>query len=1108
MSDIITSLFVIIQFLATEKVISWAGGKIAESIGKPIFEAVEEKAKWISGQDDTSKRWNSFCKAFEESKKRFHQQSNNPEIAELILDALKKFDNYPKNQIDLLIPLSDEFEKLSLVTEQPDINLLVDLCKRIYEQSGELVPPENDIEDGMRDFIRIFQDRLFAQPPYRELMLDKALWEKLRGKKYDTKLRYLEQIINNNQTLEFVGIPEIKDRLAIRIEEVFIHLRAEAESDKEFSDNKISDIPINNQSNFSINHALEKFSKLVILGDPGAGKTTLLKYIVLAFAHKQSEKLGLHEDRLPIFIRLYDFISCRSILRSYSLIDYMYTYAHENLTLDMEKGFFESELEKGNCCVCLDGLDELGEAGVRRLASTVVTSLINRFPKNRYIVTSRIVGYNDAPLDRYEFVHYVILPLLDADIQTFVSKWYLAREKDRSIATTRSENLFNTIIEEPRIKNLAANPLMLTIIALVHRIEAELPNERVRLYEKCVSTLVETWEKAKGLTIYERQRPYYRFRRRLLEQLAYWMHSDIVDKTDPNAESPRQIKEGDLELYITLFLTDNPKLKLDEETAHQEAHEFISLVKARTGLLVERGEGIYTFAHLTFQEYLTACEIEHMYAHSIDDVWKQIKPILHSSHWREVILLLMGNLNRFEKHPTELIKRIIEEKDIYEDVLHRNLYLAARILADHVDVEYTLHDKIIDNLIWIVRYDPVSCEDAVASLGLLYEDKYAAKQLLILATNHFFKKSLDSALPLSGSEIENHSALEGFFKRQLNISEKIDSDKKVFTAIQDVLGADIYNLQFKNEVLDPNVILQIGIALGRIGHLTLGAWILERLQKSTQSEDLRFEALEALNRLGKVDINSLYSLANDKSETMERRYNASISLAKLGFENDALDQLAQLQFEINQRKKAPKIGEQSLSTSQSNYFKPTPLEIKIEKLVKEISHAENERSTRLGLSEFIYTIRKLRQNDPLNKNKTLDDTALLIEIITEKRYPESLRKEAIRYIGLASSLIDLTISKLSNIMQDRKVDTEFRIAAAQAMITLGNSEESNDFLYLVSIDSNEPVNNRIDALRALGASCISNKNILMDIMNLIVNQYTPKSVRLAAYRCIKQLSAT
>src|SRR3972149_11274949 len=48
--------------------------------------------------------------------------------------------------------------------------------------------------------------------------------------RYATRADYLAQIIDRHQDLEFVGIPELKDRQALRIEDVFIHLQAEKES--------------------------------------------------------------------------------------------------------------------------------------------------------------------------------------------------------------------------------------------------------------------------------------------------------------------------------------------------------------------------------------------------------------------------------------------------------------------------------------------------------------------------------------------------------------------------------------------------------------------------------------------------------------------------------------------------------------------------------------------------------------------------------------------------------------------------------------------------------------------------------------------------------------
>jgi hypothetical protein len=46
---------IICSLSATEKAMGCAGGKIADSMSKPIWEALEEKAKWLAGRDATAK---------------------------------------------------------------------------------------------------------------------------------------------------------------------------------------------------------------------------------------------------------------------------------------------------------------------------------------------------------------------------------------------------------------------------------------------------------------------------------------------------------------------------------------------------------------------------------------------------------------------------------------------------------------------------------------------------------------------------------------------------------------------------------------------------------------------------------------------------------------------------------------------------------------------------------------------------------------------------------------------------------------------------------------------------------------------------------------------
>lgn len=630
--DPASAMLLFVLFQATEKVISYAGGKVANSMTKPIWEALEEKAKWISGKSETTKRWEAFSQAFAVAREKLLAEGRHPELAKQVVKVLEQYDVTNPSDKDWLNDLSMQLEKASLVSEKPDEFLLVEL----FSMALENYVSRAELSETISDFISIFQNALFAQPAYREDMFKHAQWQALRAPRYDTRKRYISQIFEYNENLDFVGIPELKDRQALRIEDVFISLQTQAElPDRERMDKAIrarDALGLVEASRsrvihrLSINQALTGKQKIVVLCDPGSGKTTLLKYIVLAFAENKADKLGLNETRLPIFIRLYDYVAKRETAGrdGFSFTDYLNKYCTDNLQLHLPPDIFEQALERGECCVCFDGLDELGTAGIRREITSAVAAMANRYPRNRFIVTSRIVGYDEAPLNRREFEHHTVQPLSDEDIKSFVEKWYNARERDAVIRKERTEHLINTIMGEERIKSLASNPLMLTIIALVHRIEAELPHERVKLYDKCVTTLTETWDKVRGIKTISR--------RRLLEKLAYWMHSQPGDNG-----YTREVREGTLRFQLARILQLDPKNRMDDDEIQTEVENFIALAKTRSGLLVERGEDIYSFSHLTFQEYLAASDIKKRFAHSIDAIWDEIQPKLHDAYWREVI---------------------------------------------------------------------------------------------------------------------------------------------------------------------------------------------------------------------------------------------------------------------------------------------------------------------------------------------------------------------------------------------------------------------------------------------------------------------------------------
>lgn len=898
----------------------------------------------------------------------------------------------------------------------------------------------------------------------------------------DTRERYLEQIIRYHRDLDFVGIPELKDRQTLHLEDVFIHLQAEIEFElpafprgaipleipdtvpldiEEIEDTiemrsartgwrKLTSsepsgaaIPIFEGSRFShwtvkhqlpVNAALRDHPKMVILGDPGAGKTTLLKYLTLAFATRQSEHLGLDEDRLPIFIRLYDYVAKRAERQTdYSLVDYLCTQAHENLSLSLNADFFEEALESGQCCVCLDGLDELGGAGLRREVIAAVNALVNKYPRNRYLITSRLVGYEEAPLDKREFVHHTVLPFSDDDIRAFVAKWYAAREMDPTAARERGKHLIDTIMREPRIKTLATNPLMLTVIALVHRIEAELPHERVKLYDKCVTAMVQTWEEVKGLHVEDRQRVYYKQRRRLLEQLAYWMHSQPGERG-----RAREIREGDLELQIRRFLLENPKLSLDDETAQQEAHDFVHLVKGRTGLLIERGEGVYSFAHLTFQEYLAAADIEHRLAHSIDAIWNEIQPRLHDAHWREVILLLLGSLNKFEQHPTELVRRIFESTDDYEIVVHRHLYLAARALADRVEIEAKLRRAIVDQLLALSNlHEWWVSNDAFTILGSLQGDDYVVQSLLAIAQVSFVdaptRRHAAQALGQLGHTNEATQLLLAFaqdpkvgvYGRSVAAQVLGQFDQANNAVLEGLLGL------VQDSQIDIDVRCSAAHALAQLGQATEAVRLLLALiQDSQMDEWTQSNAAQALGQLGIADeaiLRGLLVLAQNFQVDAKVRLFATQALGQLG----QADEAARLLLAIAQD---PQIYEFVRSDAVEMLGQ---LELTNEVILKGLLALAQDSQVNAGVRFYaVEALGRLGQADGV----VLDGLLALTR-------DSEIQGSAAHSLGQLGQSDETVLMILRTVAQDSQMDIGARFAASEALGRLGQTDEAVRMLF-------------------------------------------------------------
>jgi len=446
---------------------------------------------------------------------------------------------------------------------------------------------------------------------------------------------------------------------------------------------------------------LSRGSKSVVLGDPGSGKSTLLRFLAVSIYSKQiQERYKAESDnRLPIIVTLRRYADELKQRQNLSLIDYIMESVQGEYSLkSADLDFFEYYLASGQAILLFDGIDELPSPQFKTKIRDRVHALNITYPGNTNIVTSRIVGYsNPFRFDEKEFTHFRLTRLRLPEMEQFIEDWYAVRIENKKQKEANINDLIRILRDEDfvAIRELAENPLLLTIITLVHRIDAVLPDQRVVLYEKCTETLLNTWQVVKDKDIEARYKgKIERHNLRRMEAIAYWMHC----KGDETQASQRStVNHKDLLNFLTLYITKNEKFIDQDAYIEDIAEEFLEFVKKRAGLLIEIGDNQYSFVHLTFQEYLTASYIiTSTERPGTEGTWNVIKNHCNDVKWHEVIRLLTANL-RSEDSKEFIVDKILSLR--FDNNVDNISLLLAGLLIDGIESADLHKQEIFEHLI-------------------------------------------------------------------------------------------------------------------------------------------------------------------------------------------------------------------------------------------------------------------------------------------------------------------------------------------------------------------------------------------------------------------------
>lgn len=559
--------------------------------------------------------------------------------------------------------------------------------------------------------------------------------------------RYRQHIIRWFESLQFQGLVRTPRPILLPLEEVYVELRAVAEvpeaadafsveerrlllelDEKDHTGRRelMSQLDALRRERWSrtlperksIAETLHQRDRraFVLLGDPGSGKTTLLHFLALVYARgpaAAAERLKVdpaEADRLPIFVPLAAFDDMLRESgregRSLTLLEFLPRYYDRRRGLPGLEPLFRRALESGRALVLLDGLDEVLDVGTRTYVAQQAGALIGEWsPRGvRFAVSSRFVGYREAPVPG----NLPTLSVLDfgpPEIELFVHRWAHAYEKWAAQGVESPEmlrsarqleaDLLVDVRSNESVRRLAANPLMLTMLALLRRQVGKLPHRRVQLYESYAGALLETWIDARNPGARERSVEIIdrHHAENLLLPLALWLQKEKPSGTAGGTELRRKLTEICL---AESGLTEEKANLPQRRGAEEQADRFLREMRQMTGLLVERGHDAYGLLHLTFQEYFAGRALASL---SDEERWKMVRPHLHDPRWRESILLCAGRLGVVEnRRPqvTAFVRSILEHADPTEEKLHRNLLLALAVAGDDVNLDSPLVSELAE----------------------------------------------------------------------------------------------------------------------------------------------------------------------------------------------------------------------------------------------------------------------------------------------------------------------------------------------------------------------------------------------------------------------------
>ena len=483
--------------------------------------------------------------------------------------------------------------------------------------------------------------------------------------------------INNNLVLELYDKPQYEDICITP----FV-----------YSIDKIT----NKKTIIEIGKLLE-FKRSIIIGEPGSGKTTALRKLALDLLHQ--EKLTI----IPIYISLASFSTEHNKNDLKSFADYVkyevYLFGIPDISF-----LFNSSYEH---LFLLDGWDEVADDHYRDLIKHYLTN-----PKINFIITSRPEAQRTLPFAEKFEMH----PLSKKRIKEFIK-----------LRISNVNELFNWIIDDERLLQLAMNPLNLSIITIVYMETGTVEGlNKAKLYERAFEAIIRQYNREHTFDGYLKDNKNQILNiDEYLKLLAY----DALTDGEGRFFSIQQINKVALKVWNYI-----------PENLHK-------IVSGKLGIIRDRRSGRMEFFHLWYQEFLVAKYIL--------DTNKNIVNLLNNAKLASSLPYVIGLISNPKNSYDILINvkiidvfnfcRAVYEGDFDEKQLDKLIIKVIRFGENHIPkipvrIELSkalsqINKKGIPSFVNILKnknFNDYIRRSALEALALLTDKDYFSKILLEL----------------------------------------------------------------------------------------------------------------------------------------------------------------------------------------------------------------------------------------------------------------------------------------------------------------------------------------------------------------------------------------